>query len=78
MEKPNKELEKLFNKRNMLRTKDDEKSKFELKCADENVKKIKDELDGIRCEEGGIHSEKTLEAEEKAVSQKQRPPNSYA
>ena len=55
-EKPNKEVEELFQRRKVLRSKDDEKSKEELKLvedelasrfAQENKEKIEEELEGI-------------------------------
>ena len=59
------EIEELFAKRKILRSKDDEKSKDELKeveekladkCAEKNYNKIKEEIANIDCEEGGIIS----------------------
>ena len=49
-------------------------SELARKCADENVKKIKDELDGIRCEEGGIHSGKLWKLRKKLFPRSRDPP----
>ena len=64
-EKPNKEIEELFERRKVLKNKVDEESKLELKevetklaekCAEGNYDKIKEELFSLKCEEGGINS----------------------
>ena len=58
-DKPNVELQELFNQRKILRSKDDDESKEKLKqveekqadiCAEENRRKILDEISGIECE----------------------------
>ena len=58
----NKEINKLFDKRRTLRTKSDNKSKKELckleeklaeLCAEENFKKIKDEVRGLERKKRG-------------------------
>ena len=59
-DKPNKEIDELFEKRKRLRTKTDEKSKLELeevedllanKCTEANYEKIKDEIATIKCDD---------------------------
>ena len=64
-EKTNKEIENLFNRRRILRNKNDVKNKQELEkvesklaelCAKYNYDKIKDEIDGINYDEGGFNS----------------------
>ena len=64
-ERQNKEIQELFDKRKILRGKNDETSKIELKevesklaekCAETNYLKIKEELGRINCEEGGVNS----------------------
>ena len=59
------EIDDLFRKRKVLRNKNDEKSKTELEiveiklaelCAKENYEKIKEEIDSIKYDEGGINS----------------------
>ena len=64
-ERPDRELEKLFAKRNILKKKTDDKSKKDLeeieielveKCAERNYSKIKDEISNIKVDEGGINS----------------------
>ena len=82
-DKQNLELESLFKKRNDLRAKNDEKSKNELKhveeelahkCAKENYEKIKDEIDGIKCEEGGFNSGKLWKLKKKFFPHSRDPP----
>ena len=62
---PNPKMNDLFEKRKLLRSKNDEKSKLELekvedllsqKCAESNYSKIKEEIANIECEDGGINS----------------------
>ena len=64
-DRPNKEIEELFNQRRLLRNKNDETSIKELedverklaeKCAKDNYHKIMEEVNNIDCEEGGVHS----------------------
>ena len=66
-EKFNSEIVQLFEKRRILRSKDDQTSKDELekveeeladKCAKDNYDKIMEEIKDIDCEEGGVHSGK--------------------
>ena len=82
-DKQNLELESLFKKRNDLRAKNDEKSKNELKhveeelahkCAKENYEKIKDEIDGIKCKEGGFNSGKLWKLKKKFFPHSRDPP----
>ena len=63
-EKPNKEVEELFKKRNILKNKTDTKSQNELSeinkklaelCAEINYNKIKEEIGNLKDEEGGVH-----------------------
>ena len=64
-DRKNSELDKLFERRRVLRRKNDQESKEELerveeelanKCAEENYAKIMEEIKGIDCNEGGVHS----------------------
>ena len=64
-ENPDKELEVLFEKRKILRSKTDDASKADLEeverklddiCAESNYRKIKEEIAHIKVDEGGIHS----------------------
>ena len=64
-DKPNSEIEELFKQRQLLKTRGDAESKIELenienkladKCAQKNYEIIKDEIDKIDCEEGGVNS----------------------
>ena len=64
-ERQDNEINDLFEKRKLLRSKNDEKSKLELekvedllsqKCAESNYSKIKEEIANIECEDGGINS----------------------
>jgi hypothetical protein len=85
-ERTDKEIEELFVKRKILRSKNDEKSRNDLKeveeklaekCAETNYKKIKEEIANIDCEEGGINGH--LWKLKKKLSPKCRdPPHSYA
>ena len=63
-DKPNMEIEELFSKRRTLRNKNDPKSICELEeierkladmCAETNYEKIKEEIDSIKSEDGGVH-----------------------
>ena len=82
-ERSNRELEDLFNRRKVLRQKDDDKSKEELKqvdeeladkCAEENKRKIMEEIAGIDCEKGGIHSGKLWKLRKKLFPNSRDPP----
>ena len=63
-DKPDKELEALYQQRNILKKKKDDKSKDDLlkieiklaeKCAEKNYNYIKEEISNIKVEEGGLH-----------------------
>ena len=82
-ERHNHELEELFSRRKKLRMKTDEKSREELKkveselaskCAQDNYEKIKEELDGINCEEGGVNSGKLWKLRKKLFPRSRDPP----
>ena len=82
-EKTNKALEDLFKKRTVLRTKTDADSIEELKkveeelaekCAKDNRDKIKEEISGIKCEEGGIHSGRLWRLRKKLFPKSRDPP----
>ena len=82
-DKQNKEVEDLFTRRRELRNKDDDQSKIELKevemklaelCAEENYKKIKDEISNIKCEEGGINSGQLWKLKKKLNPKCRDPP----
>ena len=82
-DKPNVELQELFNQRKILRSKDDDESKEKLKqveekladiCAEENRQKILDEISGIECEEGGINSGKLWKLKKKLFPNSRDPP----
>ena len=81
--KENKELDQLFNKRRVLRTKHDEASKEELnrveeeladKCAEDNYKKIKEEIKDMECDEGGINAGKLWKLKKKLSRRQTDPP----
>ena len=64
-EKPNKELDDLFNRRRILRNKNDEQSCEDLAkvedtlanlCAESNYNKIKEEVEHMKSDEGGVNS----------------------
>ena len=64
-EQTNKEIDALFNQRQILRNKKDVASRKELEnveskladlCAQQNYEKIKDEIDAINYDEGGVNS----------------------
>ena len=74
--KANKQIEELFNQRNYLRRKTDEinrellndvKKELAEKCAEDNFEKIKEELDGIKYDVGGLNSGKLQGASKKFV-----------
>ena len=82
-DKPNKQLEELFEKRKVLRTKDDDESQENLKkveeklaelCAEENRRKILEEIAGIECNEGGTHSGKLWKLRKKLFPKSRDPP----
>ena len=82
-EKPNDELRELFNRRKHLRPKVDEESKAELNdvetklaemCAEENRRKILEEISGIECEKGGTHSGKLWRMRKKLFPRSCDPP----
>ena len=82
-EKMNAELEELFNKRKQLRAKDDVESKEKLadiegklaeKCAEENRRKILEEISGIECNEGGVNSGKLWKLRKKLFPKSRDPP----
>ena len=63
--RPNKEIEELFKKRQVLKVAKDDKSKKDLEeveerladlCAQDNFEKINEEISGINCDEGGFNS----------------------
>ena len=79
----NKEIDELFDRRKELKTKVDDKSREELeniekelanKCANNNYIKIKNEIAGIKCEEGGIHSGKLWKLRKKLFPRSRDPP----
>jgi hypothetical protein len=64
-DKKNTEIDQLFQKRRILRSKDDDSSKDELqkveeelasRCAEDNRRMIMEEISGIECQEGGVNS----------------------
>ena len=82
-DRPDKEVNELFEKRKALRNKTDEHSKVELenvekklsdKCAENNYKKIKEELANIKVEEGGIHSGSLWQLKKKLSPKCRDPP----
>ena len=82
-EKKDEQLDILFKKRNELRAKNDEKHKDELKdveeqlankCAEDNYMKIKEEIKGIKCEEGGFNSGKLWRLRKKLFPRSRDPP----
>ena len=82
-DKPNKELEDLFYRRKVLRTKSDGRSRAELenienelakRCAEENKKKIEEELAGLDCDEGGVHSGRLWKLRKKLFPRSRDPP----
>ena len=85
VDKPNEELNDLYNKRQILRTKTDEKSKLELtklndelckKYSDSMFKKIEQELkDTGDCEDGGFNSGKLWKLKKKLAPRNSEPPS---
>ena len=82
-EKVNAEYEDLMKRRNSLRKKHDNESIEELKviedkladlCAKANKAKIEEELNGIKCDEGGIHSGKLWKLRKKLFPNSRDPP----
>ena len=82
-DKPNKEIEDLFDKRRILRNKTDEKSRVELdnvenelaeKCAQKNYELIKGEIENIDCEEGGLNSGNLWKLKKKLSPKCRDPP----
>ena len=82
-DKPNKEIEDLFDKRRILRNKTDEKSRVELdnveselaeKCAQKNYELIKGEIENIDCEEGGLNSGNLWKLKKKQSPKCRDPP----
>ena len=82
-EKTNHEVENLFNKRRSLKNKDDAESKIELdkiekelaeKCAEDNRRKIREEIAGIKCEDGGVHSGRLWKLGKKLCPKSREPP----
>ena len=82
-DKPNKEIEELFEKRKKLKNKNDLKSKSDLEkietelaelCAKDNYNKIKEEIADIKCEEGGINSGKLWKLKKKLSPKCRDPP----
>ena len=82
-EHSNKEIAELFKKRKLLRTKIDAESKDALKkvedeldskCAEDNRNRIKEELAGMKCEEGGINSGKLWSLRKKIFPRSRDPP----
>ena len=80
--KPNKEVQELFEKRKILKNRKDEKSKHELidvenkladLCASSNYAKIEEEIEGIKPEDGGFNSGKLWKLKKK-ISPKCRDP----
>ena len=79
----NKNIEKLLNKRRVLKNKSDDSSKEELnkieeelaiKCAEDNRKKILDEIEGIDCNDGGVNSGKLWSLRKKLCPKSRDPP----
>ena len=82
-EKANTEYEDLIKQRNSLRKKHDNESIEELKviedkladlCAKANKDKIEEELNGIKYDEGGIHSGKLWKLRKKLFPNSRDPP----
>ena len=79
----NNEIVNLFDKRRLLRNKDDDESKTELEkietklselCAEENFKKVMEEIKDIECEEGGFNMGKLWKLKKKLCPNKKEPP----
>ena len=84
-DKENQEILELFDRRRVIRNKDDEASKKELKliedelatkCAEENYKKIMDEIKDIESDEGGFNMGKLWKLKKKLCPYKSNPPTS--
>ena len=80
---PNKDIARLFDKRRALRTKEDNKSKEELKyveeeladkCAEANFIKIREEIKNISCDDGGFNAGKFWKLKKKLNPRAQDPP----
>ena len=81
--KSNKEVEDLFHKRRILKTKTDEASFEELqlvenmlanKCAEDNATLIKDACEGLTCEGGGVNAGKLWRLKKQLRGILQEPP----
>ena len=84
---PNHELQSIFSRRKYLRSKNDDESKAELKqveekladmCAEENKRKILEEISGIDCDKGGIHSGKLWKMRKKLFPKSRDPPTAMS
>ena len=82
-DRPNKEIEDLFNQRRSLRVEKDEESKLKLEevekkladlCAQNNFEKINDEIKNIDCEEGGLNSSHLWKLKKKLSPRCRDPP----
>ena len=82
-DKPNQEIEDLFDQRRILRNKKDEtsikdleavESKLAEKCAKENYQKIMEEVELIDCEEGGVNSNHLWRLKKKLSPKCRDPP----
>ena len=76
------DITKLFDERNKLRSKEDKKSRLRLievdqepadKCAENNYRKIMDEIKDIECDEGGFHMGKLWKLKKKLCPYKKDP-----
>ena len=83
IDKPNKEIENLFERRKILKNKKDEKSKHELEvienkladlCAKSNYEKTKEEIEGIKPDDGKINSGKLWKLKNKLNPKCRDPP----
>ena len=81
--KENPKINEMFEKRKSLKKKDDEESKTELKkveeylaemCAEDNLKKIENEVRNINCEEGGVNSGALWKLKKKLNPKSRDPP----
>ena len=82
-DKPDVEIEELFRKRRILRNKKDQNSMDELdsieneladKCAQRNYETIKEEIDNIDCQEGGVNSSHLWKLKKKLSPKCRDPP----
>jgi len=82
--KTNEKLEKLFDKRRVLKNKKDEESVKELEnveemiaeqCAEDNLKIVKEACDGITCEDGGVNINKMWKMKKKLKGRYCEPPS---